>query len=151
MEVYLVQHAEAKSEEEDPERGLTDKGFNDMEKAAAFLKASGVKAAEAFHSGKKRALQTAEVLSRRLKCSASQKDGLSPMDDPNIWRERVEGAQGNLMLVGHMPHLGRLSALLLAGDSDKSIIDFRMGSVVCLRRKEAGWAVAWMITPEIVR
>ncbi len=29
--IYLVQHAQAKKEEEDPERGLTDKGFNEQD------------------------------------------------------------------------------------------------------------------------
>jgi phosphohistidine phosphatase SixA len=29
MFIYLIQHAEAKREEEDPERGLTEKGFMD--------------------------------------------------------------------------------------------------------------------------
>ena len=38
MRVYLVQHGQAKSEEEDPQRGLTDKGIGEVEKVADFLR-----------------------------------------------------------------------------------------------------------------
>ena len=38
MRVYLVQHGRAKSEEEDPQRRLTDKGIGEVEKVADFLR-----------------------------------------------------------------------------------------------------------------
>ncbi|MCL4500363.1 MAG: hypothetical protein M1438_00725 [Deltaproteobacteria bacterium] len=37
MLLYLVQHAEAKSEAEDPQRDLTAKGLRDIQKTAAYL------------------------------------------------------------------------------------------------------------------
>ena len=37
MNVYLVQHAQAKTEQEDPERPLSEKGQTDINKAAAFI------------------------------------------------------------------------------------------------------------------
>jgi len=36
MFLYLVQHAEAKKEEEDPARGLSEKGLQDIKKMAAY-------------------------------------------------------------------------------------------------------------------
>ena len=38
MVLYLVQHAEAKSEQEDPRRDLTEKGRLDLESVAHHLK-----------------------------------------------------------------------------------------------------------------
>ena len=37
MRVYLVQHGESKSEEEDPQRRLTDKGIGEVQNVANFL------------------------------------------------------------------------------------------------------------------
>jgi len=54
------------------------------------------------------------------------------------------------MLVGHLPHLSRLSSLLLVGDPEKNIIAFRMAGIVCLRREEENWSVSWMIIPDLL-
>ena len=37
MNLYLVQHAESKTEEDDPQKPLSGKGFSDIRKIAAFL------------------------------------------------------------------------------------------------------------------
>jgi len=37
MNLYLVQHAEAKPESEDPDRPLTEKGWRDIRKIAPFI------------------------------------------------------------------------------------------------------------------
>lgn len=154
MLLYLIQHAEAKREDEDPQRGLTEKGFADIERIATFTEKAGIKVNQIFHSGKTRALQTAEVLANHLKPEKgiSQSDGLSPMDDPFLWFKRIMDMDEDIMLVGHLPHLGRLADLLLYGDTDKGIIDFKMGCMVCLKRFDDGhWAMEWMIIPEVVK
>ncbi|MGE5808346.1 MAG: phosphohistidine phosphatase SixA, partial [Nitrospirota bacterium] len=83
MLLYLVQHAEAKKEEEDPERGLTDKGFRDIARTAVYAQKLGVGASAIYHRGKKRAAQTAKVLADYLKPEKGiiKTDGLAPMDD----------------------------------------------------------------------
>jgi len=154
MLLYLVQHAEAKREEEDPQRGLTDKGFGDIERTASFAKGAGICVSQIFHSGKTRAIQTAEVLSRHLNPDkgVSQTDGLAPMDDPFIWFKRTMDMDDDIMLVGHLPHLARLADLLLYGDTDKGLIDFKMGCILALKRSDDGnWSVQWMVIPEVVR
>ncbi|MGH2376556.1 MAG: hypothetical protein ACRDIC_24240 [bacterium] len=55
------------------------------------------------------------------------------------------------MLVGHLPHLGRLASLLLVGTAERAVIRFQMGGVVCLARDDSGaWALEWMLVPELV-
>ena len=78
-------------------------------------------------------------------------DGLSPLDNPDIWAARLIDIQDDAILVGHLPHLARLASLLLCGNSEKNIVAFRMAGVVCLKRDDAGvWSLQWMLTPEIV-
>lgn len=153
MILYLIQHGEAKREEEDPTRPLSEKGVEDVKTLASFLSRLGVKVEELLHSNKLRARQTAEILanSLRLTKDISEADGLAPLDDPSIWTERLKGKKESLMLVGHLPHLGKLLSFLLSGDKEKTIIAFKMGSAVCMKKDDTGaWTLQWMITPEII-
>jgi phosphohistidine phosphatase len=57
-----------------------------------------------------------------------------------------------MVLVGHLPHLARLAALLTCGNQESGVINFKMAGMVCLRRMDAGrWAVEWMLIPELIR
>ncbi len=152
MHLYLVQHAEAKKEEEDPSRGLSDKGTQDIKKVASCVGKLNLKVTNIYHSGKTRALQTAQILHESVNTSAeiSQTDGLSPMDGPGVWAERLVAVKGDIIIVGHLPHLSKLASLLLAGDEGKDIVNVQMAAIVCLKRSDDGhWAVDWMLTPEI--
>jgi phosphohistidine phosphatase len=153
MFLYLVQHAEAKGKEEDPARDLTEKGRRDSERVARYLKGLQVQVRQIFQSGKTRAQSTAAILAAQVQATAgvSAAPGLAPLDDPDIWAERLASLDEDVMLVGHLPHLGRLAGLLLSGDKERSVINFQMGGVVRLRRLDAGrWAVDWLVVPDIV-
>jgi phosphohistidine phosphatase len=153
MFLYLVQHAEAKGKEEDPARDLTEKGRQDVERVARYLNGLQVQVRQIFQSGKTRAQSTAAILAAQVQATAgvSAAPGLAPLDDPDIWAERLASLDEDVMLVGHLPHLGRLAGLLLSGDKERSVINFQMGGVVRLRRLGAGWwAVDWLVVPDIV-
>ena len=62
MRVYLVQHGESKSEEEDPQRRLTDKGIGEVQSVAKVLRALKLAVDAIWHSDKARAQQTGELL-----------------------------------------------------------------------------------------
>ncbi|HSB32833.1 MAG TPA: phosphohistidine phosphatase SixA [Nitrospirota bacterium] len=153
MLLYLVQHAEAKKEEEDPERGLTDNGFRDIARTAVYAQKLGVRVSAMYHSGKKRAMQTAKVLADYLKPEEGivETEGLAPLDDPEIWSKRIAEVNDDIMLVSHLPCLAKLAGLLLCGDREKTFVDFRMAGIVCLKRFDDGkWALEWMIAPEMI-
>jgi phosphohistidine phosphatase len=153
MILYLVQHAEAKREEEDPSRDLTAKGRLDIESMAHYLKRLNLQVNRIVHSGKTRALSTAAILARHLGPPAglSEAPGLAPLDDPEIWAGRLAALDEDILLVGHLPHLGRLAAFLMSGDKERSVINFQMGGALRLQRMAAGqWAVDWMIVPEVI-
>lgn len=153
MYLYLVQHGAAKREEEDPSRPLSSQGLLDITRVASYLSKLDIRVDNIIHSTKLRARQTAEVLYEYLKPmkGISEKDGLLPLDNQEIWKERLTGSSVNLILVGHLPHLARLSSLLLSGDAEKSIINFHMAGVVCLKLNDLGiWSLQWMITPQTI-
>ena len=155
MNVYLVQHAQAVSEQEDPERPLSENGRSDIKKVTAYIAAAGnVTVNDIYHSGKTRAKQTAEVLAGKLIPVRTSKatDGLKPLDDPSVWAERLAQRIEDIMLVGHLPHLSKLASLLLIQDAEKEIVEFQMGGIVCLGMDDPGkWLIRWMLIPDVVR
>ena len=153
MYLYLVQHGKAKSKEEDPARPLSDIGKAEVKKISSFISRLAITVEEVLHSSKLRAKQTAKILADSVSIikGISEADGLAPLDDPALWVETLKSKTLSLMLVGHLPHLAKLSSSLLVGDKEKGIIAFKMGGLVCLKRDDAGcWNLQWMITPEIL-
>ncbi|UCC78693.1 MAG: phosphohistidine phosphatase SixA [Candidatus Zixiibacteriota bacterium] len=154
MAVFLIQHAESKPKEEDPERTLTDEGSENINKISSYARQHiNVSVDRIFHSGKLRARQTAEVLAGYLKPAegVSETDGLEPMADPTIWAKRISQIQNDIMLVGHLPHLGRLTSVLLGADATKSIVNFRNAGIVKLSQApDDNWMIDWIIVPSIV-
>jgi phosphohistidine phosphatase len=151
VQLYLVQHGQAKSETEDPERPLTDQGTDEVARVAhQAVEIAGVRPARVVHSGRTRARQTAEVWAGLLGVGVEQADGLAPKDDPTTWSERLGPATGDLMLVGHLPHLGRLAALLVLGSPDTPMVRFRPGGLVGLDQVDTGWVIWVVVPPETV-
>ncbi len=154
MNLYLVQHAEALPKQEDPDRPLSAQGRADIEKVARFVAKNGdILVRQINHSGKARARQTAEILARLLEPTEGISDvpDLAPRDDPSVWVSYLADTTRNLMLVGHLPHLSRLAALLLCQDETKKVVDFQMGGMACLGRDDEGhWSLRWLVTPELV-
>lgn len=149
MKLYLVQHGEATSEADDPERPLTHAGSEDVRRVARFAVERGSVAVERIlHSGKTRAQQTAEIWGEQLGAHIEHIDGLAPLDDPAIWEQRMVAESTDMMLVGHLPHLSKLAGLLAGGDADRAIVSFVPGGLVGLERVTAGWIV-WLVIPPI--
>lgn len=154
MRLYLVQHGDAKSGDEDPDRPLTERGRADVGAVGALMAAGNIRVDRILHSGKTRARQTAEILADAAKPSRGlgAAEGLDPMADPSLWARRLKGDDRDLMVVGHLPHLGRLAALLVCGDPERTVVQLRQGGVLCLDRSPSGgWSVQWMVIPELVR
>jgi phosphohistidine phosphatase len=116
---------------------------------------AGVRIDTCVHSGKLRAKQTAQVLADAVAGGRIEsQDGLAPNDPvaPVVrWLgERTEDS--SIALVGHLPFLDRLASSLIAGDEDGQVISFQMGGLVKLvpKRAQDGFAVAWVLAPDIV-
>jgi len=153
MNLYLVQHGEALSSDEDASRPLSEAGALHTRRVGDYLyRENKPVIPEILHSGKQRAAQTAELLAGSLHAFfVAAAPDLMPNDDPGLWAERLKTRGGDLMLVGHLPHLQRLAGLLLSGDVAAEPVRFTNSCVLCLCRDEkAVWRVQWMVTPDTV-
>jgi len=151
MKTYLVQHAEAMSEEEDPERPLNGTGRRHTEWVAGVAAKLGVAVNQIRHSGKTRAKQTAEILGQALAPAEGvvSGSGLSPLDNVEPVARALDQASEPVMLVGHLPFMERLAGHMLAGDADRAVVDFTNAGIVCLAKEDERWQVVWILTPEI--
>jgi len=153
MWLYLVQHGVAKSEAEDPQRGLTAEGIKTVEHMAEYLSLRGLHVDRIEHSGKERARQTAEIMAAHLNPAerTRQVTGMAPNDDIGPLRERLHNESKSLMMVGHLPHLSRLLSALLGVQQDRTLVAFQMGGVVHLERDDSGqWRLRWILAPELL-
>ena len=153
MKLYLVQHAEAVSKEEDPERPISNEGRENAEKMSKYAyHVMHLKIDRILHSSKLRAKQTAEVFAKALGPSdgLEQVSDLEPLAEPSIWLERLEQMDGAVMLVGHLPHLCSLTSGLLTGDTEREVVGFKNAGIVHVERlREDTWVLHWVLTPEI--
>jgi phosphohistidine phosphatase len=154
MHAYLVQHGKAKSAEEDPHRGLSDEGREEVMRIAEFLEGLPITTSLIQHSGKARAEETAHILANSIRCMAGpcHEEGMSPSDDPSTTANFLNVYTEDILIVGHLPHLERLTSLLLTGNPDRRPVQFRNGGVVCLEKERSGaWSVVWAIVPNLLR
>ncbi|MBI4844171.1 MAG: phosphohistidine phosphatase SixA [Nitrospirae bacterium] len=154
MFLYLVRHGEAKNKNEDPLQGLTDKGIRDVNKTARYLAEQRVKVTRIFHSGKLRAFQTAQIIADAMGTDypITETDGLAPTDDPGIWYERICEMNCDTLLVGHLPYLNILFALLLSGTQGNGLVGFETGETACFERaQDCRWELKWKTSPEMIK
>src|SRR5690349_21136794 len=156
MWLYLVHHGDAVASDVDARRPLSDAGRQAVEQLAEQAAARGVKPIAIWHSGKLRSRQTAEAFWRACNPLAefTAVRGLQPADIPQMLREALLGETRDVMVVGHMPHLSRVFALLTTGvDADPP---FPQHGVIALTREAAVatderalWSEGWqMASPQ---
>jgi phosphohistidine phosphatase len=145
---YVVRHGTAIPGSDDRSRPLAPEGRAQVEATARTLVSHGVQVAEIRHSGLARARETAEILGRILAPARGVHAtiGLGPEDDPAIAGAELELATEALMLVGHLPHLARLTARLAGADALERV-QFTPGTAVGLRRDSRGWALGLVVSP----
>ena len=144
-----MRHGEALSESADPRRPLSDFGRQQVRSVGRLALERNAKPAGLFHSGILRAEETAQLLRSELaieSCPLAM-TGLLPEDDPFVVKAEVETFKEPMMLVGHLPHLQRLTGLLVAHDPERRIVDFAPANMVCLARGDESWTVEWLIGP----
>jgi phosphohistidine phosphatase len=146
--IYLIRHADAVSDEENPARPLSARGREQVAKVCGILgKAGGFKPREIWHSPLARSLETAELLAKGLKLSAPVvlRPGLEPEDDPSKVAAILEKEAGDLAVVGHEPHLGVLACLLVHGPSRAPMFfHFPKAGVLALHKDGSKWKAEWL-------
>ena len=142
MKVYLIRHGEAK---DDGLRPLSEKGRNQVLSIAKKLSDKNIEIDEIFHSGKERAKETCEILTKNLFNHLPIKisQDLMPNSDVSIWGSILNMEIKNYLIVGHLPFLPELTYYLTG-----EYIEFETANIVCLEKLPSSkWNVLWKIVP----
>jgi len=155
--LYLVQHANALSKEESPQRPLSPPGEKDIWQVAEKLyQSEQVEIAQIWHSTKLRTKQTAQIIKETLELDVPliEKDCLSPKDEVEPILKEIKGMQQSVMIVGHLPYLKYLASTLINGNLTSEPVSFQQGGIVCLEQLESNskesslkWKMRWIQNP----
>jgi phosphohistidine phosphatase len=152
MALYLVQHGKSLTKDKDPQKGLSQEGIAETERIAQAAKEYAVTVLKITHSGKTRARQTAEIFEAALQASGGihEGSGLNPLDDVTVFADTIDSTK-DIMLVGHLPFMERLTAYLITGYFEKPIFKFQNSGIVCLDKDPAAesWVIKWTLMPHI--
>jgi len=160
MNLYLLRHgiaAEPKVAgiEPDSERPLTAKGENRLRIAAKAMAELDLNFDLILSSPFRRAKQTAEIMARHFKMQKklALSDDLTPTGNPRLLIQqmnRLRPEPDNVLLVGHEPYLGRLVALLTAGNTALEL-EFKKGGLCKLETEFLMYGrcarLVWLLTP----
>jgi phosphohistidine phosphatase len=149
MNFYFARHGEAVADFIDPARPLTPAGREDIETVARLAADKTVQVSVIYHSGILRAAQTADIFAAHLAPADGVRvmSGLRPEDDPCVAAAELAISGSPVMLVGHLPHINRLTAMLISGDAEVGVIDFMPAMMACCGREGSLWKLAWTLAP----
>lgn len=145
-----MRHGEALSPQKDPERGLTDNGKSKVELVAKYLQKQGISFSQVFHSKKKRARETAEIM-RDIIAPAVMltiHDKITPNDNPQLIFSEINSWDKNTLITSHLPFVPNLITSLTGQDTYLSAISFETGTIVCLEKDDNDiWSIIWATSP----
>ena len=151
MKLLLAQHGKSLPADVDPRKGLSEEGVTEVERIARMACGYGVRIPVIKHSGKNRAVQTAQIFARELEPSDGilQQDGINPLDDVVPIAKKL--GTDDVMLVGHLPFMERLTSYLITGSTDKPVFKFQNGGIVCLECDDNihVWVIKWALLPNV--
>ena len=120
MKLYLMQHALAYPSEENAERPLNPTGIEQAKAAAHGIKRLGLGLDLIVTSPRRRAHQTAALISEGVRYPYSDiltTEALLPDQSPQSLLDLLqkEPAESHILVVGHLPHLTKLTSNLMQG------------------------------------
>jgi len=152
MALFLVQHGKSLPKDIDPDKGLSEEGISEVKRIDKLAKGCGIHVSCIMHSGKKRALQTADIFASALRPEngVQERSGLKPLDDVTVIANEIDN-KDNVMLVGHLPFMERLTSYLIAGSTDRCVFKFQNGGILCLDQDPDtnAWFIKWALMPNI--
>lgn len=161
MDLYLVRHAiaeESAASGKDADRALTAEGKSRMRAAAEGLRALGVQFDLLLTSPYRRAVETADIVSRVLGGIETRvlPELAAGGDLPALLTalRPLRQAQ-SLALVGHQPDLGYLASQVMTGSPDACPLAFKKGGVACFEiptaRGPLRGDLLWLMAPKQLR
>lgn len=152
MALYLIQHGKSLPKDQDPDQGLSAEGIAETERMARLAGDYDIAVTQIRHSLKTRARQTAEIFAGALnpKQGIQEVSGIKPLDDVAAYAANIDPAE-DIMLVGHLPFMERMTAFLITGSIDRPVFKFQNSGIVCLDKdpESEGWVIKWALMPNI--
>jgi phosphohistidine phosphatase len=152
MALYLVQHGKSLPKDQDPDQGLSEEGIAETEQIARLAKDAGFNVSQIRHSVKTRARQTAEIFAGAInpKQGIREVRGIKPLDDVAEYAANIDPVE-DVMIVGHLPFMERMTSFLITGSIDKPVLKFQNSGIVCLDKdpEAQAWAIRWTLVPHI--
>lgn len=158
MQLYLMQHGQSLNEEEHPEQPLSRAGIATVQESAAALKRLGLNFSAIVCSPKRRAHQTAALIAEAVRYPYSdigESNALKPTAPPGevlaFLRDLPEN--DSVLVVGHLPSLAHLAALLLGGEQQPRL-RFAPGGLTlldCSEPQAGGAELVFHLPPEHLR
>ena len=150
MKLYIVRHGDYLTTDKDPKKRLSHKGIDESKKIAEFLSKQEILPVAIWHSDKSRAVQTAEFISKIIGVdNLIARQDLAPAEPVNKFPQEILKCNGDLMIVGHIPFIQKLSSLLLTNSVNADIIRFYKSGVACLEHDKY-WKILWIASPNTI-
>jgi len=148
MKVYLVNHVDALSAEQDPQRHISPKGRDQADRLGTRLRALGVAPVRILHSDKQWTIDTAIRVAAKLGAENKTAKAAYPIntDDPiTPFMAEIAAAGGDIMMCGHVDYLLRSASRLVCGDENRKVVEFKPGNgtAVCLEGKDNDWFITY--------
>ncbi len=153
MKLYIARHGDSLPKEINTESPLSKKGEQEINNLAHFLRHLKPSIQGIFHSGKRRAQQTAEILAKAFDNQGEIKarTGMDPLDSIFPLLDDLKTEPQTVLLVGHLPFMETLISMMCTGSLDHKILSLSAGTLVCMDKSESDtfWSIQWMINPQL--
>jgi phosphohistidine phosphatase len=146
--IFLIRHADAISDEENPVRPLSPKGRDQVARLCGILGKTPFAPAEFWHSPLARSRETAGLLAKGLNLASPLvlKAGIEPEDDPGTLAATLGNEKRDIAVVSHEPLLGILASLMVHGPSHAGVyFPFPKAGVLALSREGKRWRSEWWV------
>lgn len=147
----------AERTEDDVERPLTPDGSKRFRAAARGIRSLGIDVDAVLSSRFARAWSTAEILHEDAGWPAPEAcEELEPDAEPRASVDAIaQRSESSLAVVGHEPHLSRLTSLLVSGEPDAVSLELKKGGVVFVEiagnLEPGAGMLRWSVSPKILR
>ncbi|MGZ3695112.1 MAG: phosphohistidine phosphatase SixA [Bdellovibrionota bacterium] len=154
VEIYLVRHGAAENfgpDGRDETRQLTGEGRKKTAKMAEALRERVKDLGIIYHSPLVRAVQTAEIMGQEFaEAPLKEISYLTPYDAPEkVLPLLVESEHYRyVMIVGHQPYMSGLASLLLTGNAEPAIMEFKKSGIAGIEWTKERSQLLFLLSPK---
>jgi phosphohistidine phosphatase len=161
MDLFILRHGKAGKATVGPgdaARPLTQKGRDEINRVAVWMKEQNFWFDSIATSPLKRARQTAAIVASELDMEERLAvwDELAPGGDPDTvcYNASQQGNDATVLIVGHEPALSELISTIISGEGDSSIVLAKGGLAkignYSFKTRPSGF-LRWLVTPKLIK